>query len=265
MSSWVVSRIAQSDKRVILCVGESDTGKTHFVASLLDELRKRGEGPLHMDLDTGQSTIGPPGAIGLRLPDGGEKLCFVGNTSPLGVVPEILDGLARLKSLVDGMPGNRVLVDSAGLVTGPFGRFLKRMEIETLRPDLAVIIDRCGESRPIARLADRLAVDWLLLSTEEGVTPRSPQERARYRDALFAAYFRGASLLVLPVAGRTLVAAAAPPEPGRLVGLLDEEGFLFCLGLFVDAGDNEIRLLAPRCDRESVRTIKYGRYVWKRS
>ena len=51
---------------------------------------------------------------------------------------------------------------------------------------------------------------------------------------------------------------SAPPEPGRVVGLIDEEGLVVCLGLFVDAAGDELQILAPSCDVERIRVIKIG-------
>ena len=264
MASWVIPRMAESNKTRIVCMGATDTGKTHLVASLLEALSRRNERPLHVDLDMGQSTIGPPATLGFLSPDRRKRLYFVGNTSPLGVVPEIRSGLAPFKSLLDTMADCRTVVDTAGLVTGVFGRFLKRMEIEALRPDLVIVIDRCGESRPIVEIAERLEVDWILLAPEIQLAARSPQERARYRAHQFALYFEKASRLTLPMRARILMPAAGePPEPGRVLGFIDEEGFVVCLGLFVKAASDELHILAPPCDVERIRVIKIGRCAYR--
>jgi polynucleotide 5'-kinase involved in rRNA processing len=181
-----------------------------------------------------------------------------------GVVPEIRTGLALFRSLLDTMVDCRAVVDTAGIVTGAFGRFLKRMEIETLRPDLVIVIDRSGESLPVVEIAQRLEVEWILLAPEGAVTTRSPQERARCRARQFAVYFENASRVALSTSGHTLVlAAGGPPEPGRVVGLIDREGLVVCLGLFVEAAGDELQILAPLCDVESIRVIKIGRCTYR--
>jgi polynucleotide 5'-kinase involved in rRNA processing len=53
--------------------------------------------------------------------------------------------------------------------------------------------------------------------------------------------------------------AGEPPERGRVLGLIDEEGLVVCLGLFVGSSGDELRILAPPCDVERIRGIKIGR------
>ena len=60
-----------AESRVMLVIGETDTGKTHFTTYLASALLSRGDAVAVVDADLGQSDIGPPTTVGLgrvRLP-----------------------------------------------------------------------------------------------------------------------------------------------------------------------------------------------------
>ena len=141
-------------RNTIMCVGGSDTGKTTFVKEAVGELAAAGKAYIHIDLDMGQSTIGPPSTIGLRTSEGAQYLYFVGNISPFGVVRELEGGLTRFRRIMDGLPGRQTIVDTTGLVEGPFGWALKRMKIAMLGVDFIIFFDKTGDTR---HLRDQIA------------------------------------------------------------------------------------------------------------
>jgi polynucleotide 5'-hydroxyl-kinase GRC3/NOL9 len=268
------------EKRTVVCMGGMDTGKTTLVRSMFEELRNRGERVFHVDLDMGQSTIGPPTTIGLEDPRGRVYLCFVGNVSPCGVVTQIRDGLVRFGGLLRRYKERRAVVDTAGLVAGTFGWLLKRMEIESLGADAAVVIDRSGESAHVVRGIREMGIDCLVLHPSGEARTRKPEERRQYRKQLFEEYFRGARITMLSLRGRDCspvgkaVAGPGPEaspgkkdvdtipwEPGQVLGLLDARGFLVRLALLRRMAGERMSLLAPTCAFRQVKSVRFGRYV----
>lgn len=249
------------ERRSIIFIGETDTGKTSLVRSALGELRGIGANPAHVDLDMGQSTIGPPTTIGVRASDGREYLCFVGNASPYGVTAEMRKGLGLIGPLLKRLQPDTAVIDTAGLVRGGFGWFLARMELAALKPDLVVVLDRAGESSHIVRGVRGMGIDCVEMSPSPMAGIRRPDERSRYRNRLFQEYFRDARVWRLPIRRMDSSKTGGPIQPGQVAGLIDSQGFLACLGAFRGVEEGFFSLLVPKCTFRKIRTIRFGRYV----
>jgi polynucleotide 5'-hydroxyl-kinase GRC3/NOL9 len=251
-------------KKVIICVGGVDSGKTSWVRSIVDECRRRSRPVIHIDLDMGQSTIGPPATIGLRGPSGREYLSFVGNTSPVGVTGAIRSGLSAFRRIIDSSPEATAIADTPGLPSGWFGWFLTRMTITHLRADCAVILDRSGECAGIVDGIKKLGTEYIVLTPRQEATRKTPAQRARYRQLLFRKYFRNAHRIVVHTQEHEVADMDGSHETGTLVGLLDGAGFLVRLAVFENRRNHDIVVLAPPCDLRKVAAIKFGRYVLRR-
>lgn len=251
------------DKKVTICIGDMDTGKTGLVRTVIEEHRRYGEDLIHIDLDMGQSTVGPPTTIGLRIPNGKEYLYFVGNTSPLGVFPEIRKGLLLFRKILDSITGHRAIVDTAGIVRGDYAWLLKKAEIDILKADMVLIIDRAGESFHVVERIKRRNIDYVVLEPGEEVRTKQISRRNQYRKALFEEYFQNARKARLATGNRSVTTMGLPQEAGQLIGLLDKDEFLVCLALFLRAMKDKVEVLAPKCNPRKVETIKFGRYAYR--
>ena len=239
---WADALARAASARTTVILGASDSGKSTLAAFLAEGLRGRGFGVLVLDADLGQSQIGPPTTLGLgrvrgpvgRLADvAPDVLWFVGATSPIAHVDAVAEGVRRLGARV--APGERLIVDTSGLVAGPAGLALKRQKLAALRPDLAIALERADECG--ALLAGGEAAEVLRVPVAAAARPRSAAARARFRDEAFAAYFAGAPVLWLPLTGdrgRSALAAIAPVDGRVLVGVEDEERRLLGLGQIAD-------------------------------
>ena len=92
---------------VVFLVGGIDTGKTTFGLELLRRAAAAGLPAALVDADVGQSTVGPPTTIGLKLGlDGAEvtrtsvrvadALAFVGSITPPGYLLPLVCGTAKM-------------------------------------------------------------------------------------------------------------------------------------------------------------------------
>ncbi len=248
-------------KKVIICIGGIDSGKTSLVGAIVDEFRRNVRPVIHVDLDMGQSAIGPPTTIGLRDPSGKEYLYFVGNTSPVGVTAAIRSGLSAFRRILDAYPTATTVADTPGLPSGWFGWFLTRMAITHLRADFAVILDRAGECANIVDGMRKLGTGYIVLAPRQETITKTPVQRARYRQRLFDEYFRNARRTVINTEKRQVAGMDGKREPGAIVGLLDAAGFLVRLAIFVSRRNHGIVVLAPPCDLRKVKAIMFGRYV----
>jgi polynucleotide 5'-hydroxyl-kinase GRC3/NOL9 len=254
--SWEAAVQRAADARVMLVIGETDTGKTSFTAFLASTLLERGLSVAVVDADLGQSDIGPPTTVGLgrlRLPV--ERLAdaevvglyFVGSTSPQGhLLPTVLGTrLMAQKALRLGF--DRVVVDTSGLVQGEMGRLLKQHKIDLVEPDLVLCLQRNGECEHILRpyaSGDHPAVVRLVPA---GVSRRrSQEERRQHREKSLQAYFAAAKPVSLDL-GRVILRQPAlyvgAPLPARqveeLAAVLDD------MVLWAERRGSELVLVTP--------------------
>ena len=264
---------AAAAARVTLVIGAGDTGKSTLVAALAGALAAAGHAVGVVDADLGQSDVGPPTTVGLgrvRSPverlDQAELVAleFLGVTSPARCMQETAAAAARLvdRALADGC--DRVLVDTSGLVEGDFGRALKRIKIDRVRPDLLVALQRTDECEPILRRYDG-AIRIVRLPAMATIR-RSPAERRRRRRQALDAHLTGAGPVTLDLT--RIPARPAPPTSrlavidvdGVLVGLDDAQGHTRGLG-WVQAVDlaKASLVVQTRVDAGAIAALAIGR------
>ena len=244
------------EARVILVIGETDTGKTSFTTFLAAALLERGLSVGVVDADLGQSDVGPPTTVGLgrlRLPV--ERLgdaevvglYFVGSTSPQGhLLPTVL-GTRMMAEKALRLDFDRVVVDTSGLIQGEMGRLLKQHKIDLVDPDLVLCLQRNGECEHILRPYDAGSRPAIMrLASSSATRRRSQEERRQHRERSLQAYFAAARPVHLDLSRVVLrqpALYAGQPLPPRqvedLAALLDE------LVLWAERRGNELVLVTP--------------------
>lgn len=257
----------------VMLLGRIDAGKTTFAVDLVRKATERGIPAALVDADIGQSTVGPPGTVGLKLCSGMEDLGpetlseadalgFVGALSPKGHVTALVNATAKLIARAKEAGCRLVVVDTTGLITGTLGQLLKFYKIEAAGPDAIVAFERGGELEPVLGIAQRFSpaeVYEVPAAPEEDAL--SPVDRVSNREGRFAAYFsHGTSRWrVKP----TVFMPTLPPdfELGRLEGLIVgmEDGKGNCVGIGIlehDEGEDILRMISPVS--EGVRGLRLG-------
>lgn len=258
---------------VVLLVGGIDTGKTTFGLELVRRASAAGVPAALVDADIGQSTVGPPTTIGLKLCSDGDEvtrasvraadaLAFVGSITPPGFLLPLVSGTAKMVAKAKASGSRLIVVDSTGYVSGIGGQLLKFHKADALQPEVVVGFCRGGELEPVLGHARRFTSSEVMeLEVPVEVMPRSADDRTAYRERQFAAYFASGSSRwkIKP----SVFMPALPPEfdvamlDGLVVGLDDGRGG--CLGIGVlEYGDSTdiLKMVSPV--RSGVKGLRLG-------
>jgi polynucleotide 5'-hydroxyl-kinase GRC3/NOL9 len=225
----------------VMVLGAPDTGKSTLCRYLVYRAYLKGQPAALVDLDLGQSHLGPPATLGLdlfppRRPGDEvlhpEALYFIGQTSPVGSVLEVAVGCRVLVDTARARGCTHVVVNTSGLVQGTGALILKRAQVELLQPALILALQRERELEPLLRgLGSGDPPSWPLirLPVSSRVIRRTPEDRRTYREARFRRYFQGARRLALP--WRDLVWEGLPWGHGKPLESRALEQFRQSLGV----------------------------------
>ncbi|MEJ5328976.1 MAG: Clp1/GlmU family protein [Desulfobaccales bacterium] len=189
-----------------MILGGTDSGKSTLSRYLVYRAYAAGEPVGLMDLDLGQSHVGPPAALGLAAfpphvpgddPLFPEELYFIGQTSPVAAVLEVVVGARVLADAAAARGLTRLVVNTSGLVSGGAAVRLKRGQVELLRPALLLALARGEELAPLVRAVGE-AAPLLRLAVSPRAMGKSPEMRRAYREERFRDYFRAARELRFP-------------------------------------------------------------------
>jgi polynucleotide 5'-hydroxyl-kinase GRC3/NOL9 len=193
----------------VMVLGAVDTGKSTFCALLVRQWQEAGLLAGYLDLDPGQSNVGPPATFSGCLvrhpierlnelsPNG---LAFLGDTTPARHVAQALVAARRVLDELLALQLDRVVIDTCGYITGWHARQYKLMLADLLRPRLIVGLQREQELMPLLDALRRRA-DWRVevLPVPEVITRKPPIFRAQYRRVAFARYFESGRSHTLPL------------------------------------------------------------------
>ncbi len=185
-----------------LVIGAPGSGKTTFCLYLAGLVCRNGKRLAWIDADPGQPFIGPPAAISLTPYTEAADLLrrknpmimsFIGNTSPVGRLLEMVSGLQKLRSFAESLKPDLVLINTCGLVNGGAARELKFHEIDMLSPRSVVALQKGTEvEHLLAPHSHRagLLIHRLPVSPDASVS--TGEARRAAREQRFKEYFRGA-------------------------------------------------------------------------
>lgn len=216
---------------LVVVLGATDTGKSTLVLELAQQLGAAGTSTAVVDIDTGQSDLGPPGVIAMARVHGEvkgwsdlqlEAAFFVGATSPPGLEALFLAGCWRMVAAAHRLGAGTVVVNTTGLVHGPRGRYLNQALLEGLRPRHLVAIQRAQELEHLLS-ACPYPVDIWRQGVRPGVQAKDREMRRASREMGYRRALRGALVRVLDLAQvkcmRTRYRTGVPLSPGEVGGL----------------------------------------------
>lgn len=186
----------------VMVVGAPGAGKTTFCMYLAGLFCRSGKTVSWIDADPGQPFLGPPAVLSLspfstaadllkrRNP---QFMSFVGNTSPIGHLLEMVSGLQKQFTLARQADPGLIVINTCGLVNGGAARELKFHEIEIIAPRYVVALQRGNEvEHLLAPHSHRagLLIQRLPVSPDAKISTR--EARLALREQRFKEYFRGA-------------------------------------------------------------------------
>lgn len=207
-----LARKAVQPQQIVLVIGATDVGKSTFCRFLIERGVASGLKVGFVDADVGQSQIGPPTTIGLKVlvpndsvgnleeiegePD---ALYFVGWPSPERHLLQCVAGTrlmvdAALKTGVD-----LIVVDTTGYIEGDTAVVLKQNKIELVKPTHLICLHRSRELEAIvAPFEGNDTIQTHRLLPHRSVRSKSDDFRRKYRESSFARYFSDCVQEMLP-------------------------------------------------------------------
>lgn len=267
----LIREIKRPDVRIAMFIGAAGTGKTTLIEKMVAVLSPKFTVGI-VDADIGQSHLGPPatvawGRVVERFPGWDsipvESYYFTGAISPTGNLLQLVTGVKLMTDQALAACG-KVLVDTAGLVTGSAAMALKHIKIDILKPDLLVALERHGELThildPLQALKHPRVTRFPVSSLARDA---GPVERADYRRKKFGTYFTGAESLRLSLEHTCLRYTrdvARGKLFGKLVSLRDDGNTDLALGIIeaLDTGSRQLRIRTNFTEPERVAVVMVG-------
>ncbi|MFZ5998001.1 MAG: Clp1/GlmU family protein [Nitrospirota bacterium] len=243
--SLIIDELHRARNKKIMVLGRSDTGKTTLVELLADRLSRETETGI-VDLDMGQSHIGPPTTIAWGKTGRGftdwedikaEDFYFTGTITPLG---SLLPAITGAKLVTDRAVASctKVIIDTTGFIAEPAGRTLKQYKIDLLAPDIILALEFEEELHHILypfRLVK--APKIYTLSVPPAVGSKSSIRRGSYRFDKIQSYFSNAHSIEVPFEKVGMRFTRDPLPPGmanfknKIVSFRNEENRDVALGI----------------------------------
>ena len=207
----LVRKVVQP-QQVVLVIGTTDVGKSTFCRFLIEQGVTSGLQVGFVDADVGQSQIGPPTTIGLKVfaPNGStehlegidgepDALYFVGWASPERHLLQCVAGTRLMVDVALKSGADFIVVDTTGYIEGDTAIVLKQQKIELVKPTHLICLHRSRELEAIvAPFEGNETIQIHLLLPHRNVTSKSDELRRKYRESSFTHYFSDCVQETLP-------------------------------------------------------------------
>lgn len=260
------------DGKKLIVIGGSDSGKSTFILYLANEIFKIGKKVGVLDLDIGQSNIGPPGTIGFGIVRENlnnlseiepEKAYFIGGVSPKGNLLQLVVGSFKLLKEMEKKFLDYILIDTTGLVNGMIAEVLKHNKIEVLDPDYIIIFE---DENEIDNLINPFIYEnkkIIKIKPSSNSIERTRLERMEYRNKKFREYFSNSKRIKIHFNENNIIGydlKKYTPLQNSIVGFLDKDRFLLYLGILesIDNDRDSMIIRAPIIKEKEIKFIKFS-------
>jgi len=270
----IIDKLKHPQNVCIMVLGGTDTGKTTLVRCLADLLSEHYETGI-VDLDMGQSRLGPPTTIAWGKLKGGfskwedieiSDFYFTGSLSPPGnLLPVIVGGKMITEKAKKRC--KKIIIDTTGLIAEPYGRVLKQYKIDIISPQVVIGLERENELSPILHpyKAQKYPV-IIKIPVPPSVCQKSPEFRLEYRQLCFSSYFKSGRLIKVDTKKvairftRERVPFISEKLLGRIVSFRDEFHRDLALGIIeeVEVSEKKLVILTPLNSSIKFTTIVVG-------
>ncbi|MDI6861151.1 MAG: Clp1/GlmU family protein [Caldisericia bacterium] len=265
-----------SKGKKLIVLGGSDSGKSTFILYLANSIASTGKKVGILDLDIGQSNIGPPGTIGYGVLEKEiesldslqpKKMVFIGAVSPKGNLLQIVVGARKLLDSMEMENLDYILIDTTGLVDGLIAEVLKHNKIECLNPDFIVLFQKENERENLIKPFLYDGKEIVRLKINEIVRERSRIERIEYRNRKFSEYFKNSKRVEIFFKEHNILGYNInkfDPINNSIVGLLDKERFLLYLGILEKFNREKMSIIidSPIGEEKGIKYIKFSNLIY---
>jgi polynucleotide 5'-hydroxyl-kinase GRC3/NOL9 len=269
-ASWRVAAdaLVEMEKGKVILIGMTDVGKSTLSTYLTNKLLGK-QLSLHIiDGDIGQADIGPPTTIGYSTPTTSisslvelkpESIIFIGHTNASQVERKIIDGIRRLSNRAQD---SLTIINTDGWVLDPAAISYKIRMITATEPDLVIGLATGAELQPILSGSRARTLD---VETAKDVLARSRSDRRETRIAGYRRFLEGARTRTISLRTVDLSTPVGfPPVHGPkaqelnslIVGLLDGDGYMLEIGVFMGFANDTARIYCRSVER--VHKIEVG-------
>jgi polynucleotide 5'-kinase involved in rRNA processing len=241
----ITEELLHPSNKLIMIIGGTDTGKTTLVECICDLLAKHTNTGI-VDLDIGQSIVGPPATIGWAKIEGDlinwadirmEDFYFVGTITPVGSLLPIVVG-AKLIADSALAACDKVIVNTTGLIAAPEGKILKLFKIDMLSPDVILAIEHSCELGHILDVFGHCMTPKIYrLPVPANVKAKDSIKRSINRFDKITSYFRKADIVEVSMDCVDIRYTRETPNPNmkdlknRLISFRDEHNKDIALGI----------------------------------
>jgi len=182
------------NKGTALIIGATDSGKSTLAKYLLERLVSQNMNVCFIDSDVGQSSLGLPGTICLKVFStqsdlkafSYEKMSFIGTINPAKRISLMINTVKMISDTCRKI-SDITLIDTSGLVSGEIGERLKTGKISALNPNHIIAVQRQKELEHILSLISDILIHRITVSNN--IKARPLATRIQYRKKKFNDYF----------------------------------------------------------------------------
>jgi len=255
----------------IFLVGATDSGKSTIARYLIKKLREENIRVSLVDSDVGQSMLGLPGTISMKVFSNGsdienfmfERMFFVGSTNPSKKISLMIDGSKRMVDICRGR-SEITIVDTTGLISGEIGRSLKIGKIRAIKPEHILATQRHNELEHILTLIEDIPIHRIRPSSM--AKSRDREDRIKYRKKKFLDYFceMKTSDFLLKQSdvgffynGKSVSLRNGYFKDGTIIGLNYNDDTM-ALGVIVETTGNSVIFKSPIKSLEKINRVLFG-------
>jgi polynucleotide 5'-hydroxyl-kinase GRC3/NOL9 len=262
-------------KGTVFLIGATDSGKSTLTKYLTERLIREDIRVSIVDSDIGQSTLGLPGTIAMKVFTGEEdiknycasggfnKMFFVGSINPAKKINTMIDGSKKLVEL-SREKSDIVIVDTTGLIAGEIGRALKIGKIKAIKPEHIIAIQRSNELEHIINYLKQFNI--YRINASPMAKPRDRENRLNYRIRKFLDYFdeKKISEFLLNSSdvkffynNKQIVIKEGDFKKGTIVGLNHDDDTLG-LGMITEINDGNLFFKSPIKSLKGINRVLFG-------
>ena len=253
-----------------ILMGTTDSGKSTLARYLIQELLMKNITIALVDTDIGQSSLGVPGTICMKVfrtssdyheffPD---MISFIGALNPSEKIPQVIPSAKTMVNAARDLGAASTIVDTTGLVHGPVGRDIKIGKIRALEPEHVIAIQAHDELEHILSCIEGISI--YRLAPSRLVKKRSREARIQYRHNKYKEYFKGAGTISRDLKGLSFMyndkpfdITAKSIQEGSLVGL-SHNGETHALGIIEEVQSQSILVTSPLDHLNDINSIIVG-------